>query len=44
MVEYALILVLMAMACILILGIFGQHLIVFWQSIIDNMRNPGSIL
>lgn len=44
MVEYALILVLMAVACTVILGIFGQQLILFWQSIIDGMRNPGHIL
>jgi Flp pilus assembly pilin Flp len=44
MVEYALILVLMALACVVILGIFGQHLILLWQSIIDGMSNPGHIL
>ena len=44
MVEYALIPVLMAVACIAVLGIFGQQLITFWQSIIDGMRNPGHIM
>ena len=44
MVEYALIMVLIAVACIVILGIFGQQLIAFWQMVIDQMRNPGHIL
>jgi Flp pilus assembly pilin Flp len=44
MVEYALILVLMALACLLMLNLFGQQLILLWQSVIDNMKNPGHIL
>ncbi len=43
LVEYALILVLMAVACIVVLGIFGNQLIAFWQSALDQMRNPGHI-
>ena len=43
MVEYALILVLMAVACIVMLTIFGQQLIVLWQSAIDQMHNPGHL-
>jgi len=44
MVEYALIMVLIAVACVVILVIFGQQLILLWQSVIDQMRNPGHIL
>ena len=44
MVEYALILVLLAVACIVMLGLFGQQLITFWTLILDQMRNPGHIL
>jgi Flp pilus assembly pilin Flp len=44
MVEYALILCLMAVACIVMLTIFGQQLISLWQGVIDNMRNPGHIM
>ncbi|HEX6488075.1 MAG TPA: Flp family type IVb pilin [Candidatus Dormibacteraeota bacterium] len=44
MVEYSLILVLVAVACIVVLVLFGQQLVLFWQQAIDQMRNPGHII
>ena len=44
MVEYSLILVLMSIACIVVLGLFGHQLIAFWQLVIDALSNPGHIL
>lgn len=44
MVEYALIMVLIAVACIAVLAVFGQQLITLWQGVIDQMRNPGHII
>lgn len=43
MVEYAFILVLVAVAVIVSLGVFGQSVLGLYQHVMDTMHNPGNI-
>lgn len=43
LVEYALILVLVAVALIVALGVFGQGVLGLYQQVLDTMHNPGGI-
>ena len=43
LVEYALILVLVAVALIIALGVFGQGVLGLYQHVLDTMHDPGGI-